>query len=420
MSSTRHAQTESGVGPVLLVTPVWTRTGGVATHSMASATALAEHGVQVNVAAARVDDAVNIPGVNVIHSPDLFNAEALPDDRVGEAMGTEPFVVHAHQFEDPEVVRFMQTRAPVLISAHGYTACTSGLHYFRPGEECPRAHGPGCLANLVLRGCAHTHHVRSWPKGYRRVGRAVQALRSADLAVSYSSAVDRHLAANGVTRRSVIPLFATMVPPAGSGHATRRRVVFAGRVVAPKGVGVLLRAAREVDAEFVICGDGFGWEAMRKLARRLGVQERVQFKGWLSAEQLALELAEASVVAMPSVWPEPFGLVGIEAFAAGRPVVASMTGGVTDWLQDGVNGRGVKPGDARELAGALNELLADPARQHAMGAAGRRLASARFSAEHHVAALIAAYRDARETWESRSHSTATTEASGHVAPALAG
>jgi glycosyltransferase involved in cell wall biosynthesis len=145
--------------------------------------------------------------------------------------------------------------------------------------------------------------------------------------------VDRHLSANGVTRREVIPLFTTMVPRTGSGHAARRRVVFAGRIVAPKGVDVLIRAARTVDAEFVICGDGWRLDAMRKLAQRLGVLERVRFKGWLGADELAQELADASVVAIPSVWPEPFGLVGIEALAAGRPVVASSTGGITDWRQ---------------------------------------------------------------------------------------
>jgi glycosyltransferase involved in cell wall biosynthesis len=385
---------------------------------MASAAALAGRGVKVSVVAARVDDTVRLPDVNVFHSPDLFNTEASPAARIGEAMSSQPFAIHAHQFEDLAVVEYMQTRAPVLLSAHGYTACTSGLHYFRPGQECPRAHGPLCLPNLVVPGCAHTHHVRSWPKGYKRVGRALQTLRSVDLAVSYSSAIDRHLATNGVTRRRIVPLFATMVPQTGSGHATRRRVVFAGRVVAPKGVGVLLRAAREVDAEFVICGDGFGYDAMRKLARRLGVQDRVDFKGWLPAEQLATELAQASIVAMPSVWPEPFGLVGIEAFAAGRPVVASATGGIGDWLQDGVNGLSVKPGDPRELAGALEELLADPARQQAMGVAGQRLVSARFSAEHHVAALMDAYRVARATWQARSKG-AGGGASGPVAPALA-
>src|SRR6185312_1584673 len=111
---------------------------------------------------------------------------------------------------------------------------------------------------------------------------------------SYSSVVDRHLSVNGVTRRKVVPLFTTMKPVVGSGHAARRRVVFAGRVVAPKGVGVLIRAARDVDAEFVICGDGWRLQEMRRLAQRLGVDERIAFRGWLGADELARELAEAS------------------------------------------------------------------------------------------------------------------------------
>lgn len=392
---------------VLLVTPQWIRDGGVATHAMASAAVLAEHGMHVSVLTARIDSAAPVPGVTVFHSPQLFKTNVSPDVRLGDAMSSRPMAIQAHQFDDPEVVAFMQMSAPVVLSAHGYTACTSGVHYFRPGQECTRPHGLGCVPNVALRGCAHTRHVRSWPAAYRRVSRAVEALRLADLAVSYSSAVDRHLSANGVTRRNVIPLFSTMAPVTGSGHATRRRVVFAGRVVAPKGVGVLIRAACAVDAEFVICGDGFGWDAMRRLARRLGVDRRICFKGWLSPQELAHELAEASVVAMPSVWPEPFGLVGIEALAAGRPVVASSTGGVGDWLEDGVNGLCVRPGDPRALARALNELLADPMRQQAMGAAGQEMVAARFSPQRHAAALVDAYRTARSTWEANRHGNST-------------
>jgi glycosyltransferase involved in cell wall biosynthesis len=387
-------------GPsVLLVTPRWTRDGGVATHVMASATALAEHGVDVSVLAARVESTAPVAGVTVHHGPQLFNADAPPEVRLGEAMSSRPTAVHLHQFHDPDIVRFMQADAPVLISAHGYTACTSGVHYFRPGHECTRAHGLGCVPNLALRGCAHTRRPQSLPSSYERADRGLDALRRADLAVSYSSAIDRHLATNGVTRRRVIPLFTTMIPAIGAGHADRRRVVFAGRIVAPKGVGILIRAARAVDAEFLICGDGRRLDAMRRLARRFGVLDRVSFRGWLGGEELARELAEASVVVMPSVWPEPFGLVGIEAFAAGRPVIASATGGVYDWLEDGINGLGVKPGDPRALAQALNELLADPPRQQAMGAAGKEKVAARFSRANHVAALLDAYQSARATWE---------------------
>jgi len=248
--------------------------------------------------------------------------------------------------------------------------------------------------------CGHTSDPLRLPGAYIKASRSLATLRRADLAVSYSSTIDRHLAVNGITRRKVIPLFSTMTPASGSGHETRRRVVFAGRVVLPKGIAVLVRAAPAVDAEFVVCGDGWRLEQMRQLARRLGVEQRIRFTGWLGGEELARELAEASVVAVPSIWPEPFGLVGIEAFAAGRPVVASATGGMSDWLEDGVNGLSAKPGDPSALADALNELLGDPARQQSMGNAGRQMAAARFSRERHVTGLLDAYAQARSNWES--------------------
>ncbi|MFI4977185.1 MAG: glycosyltransferase family 4 protein [Solirubrobacterales bacterium] len=388
------------VGPVLLITPRWSRDGGVGTHVMASAQALARHGVDVRVLAARIESSESTRGVTLQHAPELFNTDTPPEVRLGDGLSTPPSVIHLHQFDDPDVVAFMRMCAPVVISAHGYTACTSGVHYFRPGQECTRSHGLGCVPNLLARGCAHSRDPRSLPSSYGQASQGLEALRIADLAISYSSAIDRHLSTNGLARRRVIPLFTTMVPETGSGHQTRRRVVFAGRIVAPKGVGVLIRAARTVDAEFVICGDGWRLDAMRRLARRLGVSERVSFKGWLGAEELAHELAEASVVVIPSVWPEPFGLVGIEALASGRPVIASLTGGIGDWLQDGVSGVSVTPGDVPELARALNEVLADPVRQAKMGDAGREMVNARFSTERHVAALVEAYGAARSRWRS--------------------
>ncbi|HWG09813.1 MAG TPA: glycosyltransferase [Solirubrobacteraceae bacterium] len=385
---------------MLIVTPRWTRDGGVATHAMTSAEALAGAGLQVTAAAARIDERARVPGVALHHSPRLFDATASPQERLGDALRSSPELIHLHQYEDPDVLELMRAQAPVVISLHGYTACTSGVHYFRPGQECMRAHGPGCVPNLLLRGCAHTHDPRWLPASYGRAERGRNALRAADLVVSYSSAIDRHLTINGVERRRVVPLFTTMDPHTGSGHERRRRVVFAGRIVTSKGVAVLIRAARGVDGEFVICGDGLRLAAMRRLAHRLGVEGRVSFTGWLEPEQLARELAEASVVAIPSVWPEPFGLVGIEALAAGRPVVASETGGITDWLRPGENGLGVAPGDAPALAGALERLLADPGRQATMGEAGRQLVAATFSRERHVQALRDAYAIARSSWAS--------------------
>lgn len=385
-------------GSVLLVTPRWVRDGGVGAHIEASAAALAESGMRVTVLSARIESEQIPSGVRVCESPELFNTEASMEVRFGEALATQPDVIHLNQLDDAEVVRFLRASAPIVISSHGYLACTSRVHYFRAGEECGRAHGPGCVPNLLR--CAHVRDPRTLPASYVKAGRALAALQGADLVVSYSSAVDRHLATNGLAERRIVPYFPTVAPQVGSGYDTRRRVVFAGRIVKSKGVATLIRAARELDAELVICGDGGQLPAMRKLARHLKIEHRVDFRGWLQPDGLARELANASVVAVPSLWPEPFGIVGIEAFAAGRPVVASATGGIGDWLQDGVSGLSVRAGDARALARALGELLDDPERQRAMGAAGREKVAASFSLAHHVEAISEAYGAARTSWES--------------------
>ncbi len=103
-------------------------------------------------------------------------------------------------------------------------------------------------------------------------------------------------------------------------------------------------------------------------------------------------------MAMPSLWPEPFGLVGIEGFAARRPAVASAVGGIPEWLEHGRSGLTVPAGDAAALAGALRELLDDPERRRTMGANGEATVAERYSRRAHLDALLTAYGDAREHW----------------------
>jgi glycosyltransferase involved in cell wall biosynthesis len=393
----------SGPRSVLVGVPRWTRDGGVSAHVQTSARILARHGLDVRVFAARIEAPEDAPGITVYRCADLFKSDAPMAQRIGHALAFGPDIIHLHQVDVPDLAREMRTIAPVVVSAHNYPACSAGGYYFHPGRDCTRAHGPGCIVHLLAQGCGRRRNPKSLPTRYKNASHRTETLNIADLVVSYSSAVDRHLAANGLLRRKIVPISATVNPRPAAGHANGRRVVFAGRLVQEKGVDVLIRAARKVDAEFIICGDGRLRDALSKLARRCGVDRRVTFKGWLSPAQLAQELATASVVVMPSLWPEPFGLVGIEALAAGRPVIASASGGVEDWLDDGVSGLCVEPGDADALARALNELLADPERQRTMGMAGREAVSARFSPKRHLDAMLDAYRDAHAVWKARDH-----------------
>ncbi len=375
-----------------MVTPHLGRDGGVAAHVLDSAAALRRAEFEVSLFGGRTDSSFSWPGSYTIE-PVFATTRATPDSldqarrRVAEFA---PHVVHVHDVADPAVALQLRRVAPVVVSTHGYPGCSSGAHYFTPGEECRRSHGPGCLANMLFRGCLHSKDVRQVPRLYRATTLRISGLHRADATVAYSRRVVNHLRANGAHDAHLVPLFVP-IPENSPPPVTARRILFVGRVVPAKGVAVLLRALSRIDAELEVCGDGWYLPKARVLASRLGVSDRVTFSGWRSFADLESAYARASVTVMPSMWPEPFGLAGLEALVRGRPVVASATGGIPEWLRHGRSGLLVAPGDHRALARALSSLLDDPERCQAMGAYGRALIEAEFSEVRHVEALARVY-----------------------------
>lgn len=164
------------------------------------------------------------------------------------------------------------------------------------------------------------------------------------------------------------------VEPLGdTGH-----VVFTGRLEQVKGVHVLLDAFRQIsaerpDARLTVIGDGSERARLEAAAADLVAAGRVAFRGRLDQPQVAQCLRESAVVVVPSLWPEVFGRVALEAMQTGRAVVASRTGGLPE-LVDADNGRLVEPGDADGLARALLELLGDRALLERLGAQSARRA----------------------------------------------
>jgi glycosyltransferase involved in cell wall biosynthesis len=177
---------------------------------------------------------------------------------------------------------------------------------------------------------------------------------------------------------------------------TERTVVFTGRVVADKGLDVLLEAlatSRDSWDRLIVAGGGWDLDRCRRLAGRRRIGSKVEFLGHVDTAEVHQALRRARVVVVPSRWPEPFGLVGPEAMACARAVVASDTGGIPEWLDDGRTGLLVPPGDVEALAAAIASLLDDPERAAEMGLEGWRQVE-RFSPESHLQRLVTVYENA--------------------------
>jgi len=307
-----------------------------------------------------------------------------------------PDVVHVHgRFLSDDAERGLQARYPLVRSLHDFSfGCASGERWFRDGRVCQRAHGAGCVVGIAAHGCTHRADLRPALRRLRPVASELRLVRDANAVVTYSDFVRGVAARNGVQDPRTIPYF-TRRSPEPLPLPAERTVAFAGRIVANKGLDVLLHAlAEERDAweRLLVAGDGWDRARCERLARELGIAERVDFLGWLGADDAQAVLAAARVVVLPSRWPEPFGIVGIDAMAIGRPVVASAAGGIPEWLDDGETGALVPAGDAHALAAALRALLAEDNRARSLGEEGWHRA-ARFSPDAHVAALTTVYEE---------------------------
>jgi glycosyltransferase involved in cell wall biosynthesis len=172
-------------------------------------------------------------------------------------------------------------------------------------------------------------------------------------------------------------------------------------------VGTVIAAlARLPDAELVVAGgpdrrdlDGSDdYRMLREAASVHGVADRVIFTGSVARPDVPALIRSADVVVCVP-WYEPFGIVPLEAMACGVPVVASAVGGLTDSIADQRTGWLVPARDPAALASALGQLLADPAKRAALGAAGveraRRKYSWRRVAEQTEAVYLQLAADAR-------------------------
>lgn len=251
-----------------------------------------------------------------------------------------------------------------------------------------------------------------------RLAEEVRIMRSADRIVATSSSELFELCRLGADPHhlKIVPcgvdasFFAreTMLP------LPRRctyRVVTLSRLVARKGVDDAIAALRDVpDAELLVAGgpqvDGLRNDAeaqrLSAHARACGVADRVTFLGRVERSDVPALLRSADAVVC-AAWYEPFGIVPLEAMAAGVPVVATAVGGQTDTVIDRFTGLHVAPRQPRAIAAALRELFADAPLRARLGAAGRRRAQHRFTWDRIAAETANVYRAIARAREAVSH-----------------
>jgi glycosyltransferase involved in cell wall biosynthesis len=342
-------------------------------------------------------------GRETVDAPELglasWGISELSLETVMRSVGQwRPAVVYAHGLETSELENALLSKYPAVLFAHSYYGtCGTGskCHSFPQVRPCARSFGPMCLLLHYPRRCGGLN-----PLVTLRVFRR-QAERNASLSHYRAVVVGsghmykeflRHVP--DPERVHLIPLPTTdataqSAPPAPKAH--QGRILLIGRLTHVKGGHYLMEAMVKAAEKagpltLTIAGEGPEQQRLQDLARKVGV--RAEFTGWVpTAERLTL-MRQADLLAMPSLWPEPFGLGGIEGGCLGLPAVGFAVGGIPDWLIPGQSGE-LAPGDPPTvdgLAEAIVRAFADPVHYSRL-CRGAWEVSSRFTMESHLAKL---------------------------------
>jgi glycosyltransferase involved in cell wall biosynthesis len=278
---------------------------------------------------------------------------------------------------------------PTVVFAHDHDLSCPRSHRYVPlgREPCHRAPGVACIAH----GCVVV-------KDRSREGFALRVVdpfsfreRTLALSARYplvacSEYVRRSLLSMGATPERVSVLHP--VPPRSEASAGERDVaptlLVLGSLLRGKGVDIAIDALSHMPkhVRLRVVGEGPERASLEAQAAQVAAG-RVEFVGALHPDAVVREIDRAWVILVPSRWPEPFGMTGIEAMQRSRPVVAARHGGIVEWLRDGHGADGFEPGNARALADAARRMLGD----HRMGELAREWSEQRWRFDRSMDAM---------------------------------
>jgi len=324
-------------------------------------------------------------------------APARRAESVRQALAAvQPDLVYLHKMADLEVLEaLLASGRPLVRMVHDHDLyCMRSYKYnFLTREICERPASSLCLfpcGAFIAR-----NHDSDFPLkwvSYSDKRREIEMNRKFCRLVVAGEFMKQELLRNGfdADRIEIHP----PVPPRDddcrpSDFGSRNLVIYAGQITRGKGVDVLLESLALVRAPFecFIFGDGNHRGYCERLCRKLKLAGRVQFKGYAPPEELKIFYRECSVAMVSSVWPEPFGAVGLEALRHGVPVVAFDAGGIKEWLVDGHNGFLVPWMDRNAFAARVEKLLGDKSLARRMGEQGRQMVAKDYDFSRYIDGL---------------------------------
>jgi glycosyltransferase involved in cell wall biosynthesis len=315
---------------------------------------------------------------------------------------TKPDIAHIHGIGhemSPSVLDAIKSfRIPSVQTIHDFGLLCPNSSFLSHGEVCERCKGQR-FYNVVLRRCKRDSLSASLLACISHYAHRLSHIyeRNVDVFISPSRFMEKKFLEYGIDKKIIyIPNFINL-DNSQIGISSSGYCIFAGRLVAIKGLWTLIEAAKiNRQAKILIAGDGELEEEMHKVVLENHL-DNVNLLGFVEPKELLRLMSSANFTIFPSEWYENSPMSIIESFACGKPVLASNIGALPDMVMDGWNGLLFEPGNAQHLASQIQYLFEHPEKAAEMGNHGREKVVTEMNPELHYQQIMQVYQQLLDT-----------------------
>jgi glycosyltransferase involved in cell wall biosynthesis len=310
----------------------------------------------------------------------------------------KPDIAHLHNIHhqiSPSILPILKKHGiPVVMTLHDYKMVCPVYTLFRNGEICEDCGGMKYV-HCALNRCTKSSLTKSLLNSLEMYlhHSFLRIYQNVDVFISPSMFLaDKALDLGFKPRIRHLPNFMEVEAVSPVSSWEDRAIACFGRLSPEKGLPVLLKAVQGLDLECRIYGDGPERPRLEALAQELGL-DNVRFEGHLSQPDLHARIQKTMFVVLPSIWYENHPYAVAEAFALGKPVVASRLGGLPEMVRDGLTGLTFNPGKPGELREKILHLRDNSEKISTMGKTAREFAEAHLSPNSHYDKLLTIYQE---------------------------
>ncbi|HJP18768.1 MAG: hypothetical protein CMD96_06040 [Gammaproteobacteria bacterium] len=322
-----------------------------------------------------------------------------------------PDVCQIHSLQNSFIIRYLIKTIPSVRSIHDPRLyCFTNWRLLPNSSICPYPLGPEC----VNQGCISSGIIpqNDFDRNARWVLRNLKVHKKIPVLIGESRAQIECMLENGFSPEQIawLPNFTPVSNEVEVKHflqkyfkPEKKIVLFVGRASFEKGIHVLVDACKYLKSKckvVIITAGPLLEDIKAKASKYNGLIEVIP---GLSYEETRKYYARSSVVIVPSVWIESFCLIGLEAYANMKPVIGSRIGGIMDWLKDGETGWFFEPGNAKELAEKIDQVLENPQRSQEMGKAAYERVCNYYNEKIYISRLIEIYQKGIQIYRERNN-----------------